>query len=44
LASAVISFVISYFEDSHEEHGIPAWVEPTVIFTILVLNGFVAIY
>lgn len=44
LASAVISYVISCFEDQHEEHGVPAWVEPTVIFVILILNATVAIY
>jgi len=44
LASAFVSFIISQFEDSKEEHALPAWIEPSVIFTILILNGFVAIY
>lgn len=37
--------MIAQFEDNqHEEHTIPSWVEPCVIFSILILNGVVAIY
>ncbi|KAL4466566.1 hypothetical protein ABPG72_010617 [Tetrahymena utriculariae] len=44
LLAALISFVISQFEDSHEDHAVPAWVEPAVIFTILICNAFVGIW
>jgi magnesium-transporting ATPase (P-type) len=44
LLAAVISFGISWFEDSHETHAVPAWVEPCVIFTILILNAIVGIW
>lgn len=43
LISAVISFLISLFTPE-EEHGIPAWVEPCVIFAILILNAIVGIW
>jgi Ca2+-transporting ATPase len=43
LLAAVVSFVISQFE-THDEGGVPGWVEPLVIFTILVLNACVGIY
>lgn len=42
ILAALISFVISQFEE-HEEHSVPAWVEPAVIFTILICNGVVGI-
>jgi len=42
--AAVISFVVSLFETEKEEHAVPGWVEPLVIFTILVLNAVVGIY
>lgn len=44
LLAAVISFVISQFEDHEEAHAIPPWVEPCVIFTILILNAVVGIW
>jgi magnesium-transporting ATPase (P-type) len=44
LLAAVISFVISQFEEHDEVHAVPAWVEPCVIFTILILNAFVGIW
>jgi hypothetical protein len=44
LAAGVISFVISYFEEDTDEHAIAAWVEPSVIAAILVINAFVGIY
>lgn len=44
MGAALVSFIISYFEDEKDEHAIPAWVEPAVIFTILVCNAFVGIY
>lgn len=31
-------------EDKNEEHSVPGYVEPLVIFTILVLNAIVSIY
>jgi Ca2+-transporting ATPase len=42
--AAVISFLVSLTEDNHEEHAVPGWVEPLVIFTILILNAAVGIY
>lgn len=44
LLAAVISFVISQFEDHEEVHAVPPWVEPCVIFTILILNAAVGIW
>eukprot|EP00331_Platyophrya_macrostoma_P007514 CAMPEP_0176423202 /NCGR_PEP_ID=MMETSP0127-20121128/10150_1 /TAXON_ID=938130 /ORGANISM="Platyophrya macrostoma, Strain WH" /LENGTH=1036 /DNA_ID=CAMNT_0017804121 /DNA_START=15 /DNA_END=3125 /DNA_ORIENTATION=- len=44
LLAAVVSFVVSQFEESKEEHTVPSWVEPAVIFTILILNAVVGIY
>lgn len=44
LGAALISFVISNFEEHEDEHTIPPWVEPCVIFTILIVNAFVGIY
>lgn len=43
LGAAIISFVISYF-GPHEENALPAWIEPCVILTILILNAIVGIY
>lgn len=43
LLAAVVSFVVSM--TSHDEHDtVPAWVEPVVIITILILNGCIGIY
>eukprot|EP00827_Trimyema_finlayi_P005490 TRINITY_DN585_c0_g1_i3.p1 TRINITY_DN585_c0_g1~~TRINITY_DN585_c0_g1_i3.p1 ORF type:complete len:1064 (+),score=436.88 TRINITY_DN585_c0_g1_i3:64-3192(+) len=45
LISAIVSFLVSKLGDQHEDHeGIPPWVEPLVIFTILVANACVGIY
>lgn len=44
LLAAVISFVVSQFEDHEDAHAIPPWVEPCVIFTILILNAGVGIW
>jgi len=30
--------------EKHNEHSIPAWVEPCVIFMILILNAVVGVY
>eukprot|EP01017_Pseudomicrothorax_dubius_P040984 TRINITY_DN650_c0_g1_i1.p1 TRINITY_DN650_c0_g1~~TRINITY_DN650_c0_g1_i1.p1 ORF type:complete len:1018 (+),score=363.95 TRINITY_DN650_c0_g1_i1:151-3204(+) len=43
LGAAVISFLITQF-GGHEEHGVPAWVEPLVIFMILIANAAVGIW
>ena len=43
LTAAVISFLISLFSPSQED-GLPSWLEPLVIFLILVANGFIVIY
>lgn len=41
-----MSYLISLFEgqESEAEHGVPPWVEPAVIFAILILNTVVGIY
>ena len=44
LVAAVISFLISTFSPDNEEDALPSWIEPLVIFIILIANGFVAIY
>ena len=44
LLAAVVSFVVSQFEDHNDEHTVPPWVEPCVIFTILILNATVGIW
>lgn len=54
LLSAVISFLVSQFgklisfnqkeETKENEHTIPAWIEPAVIFLILILNACVGIW
>jgi len=43
LGAAIISFVVSYFTDE-EADSLPPWIEPCVIFIILIANGFIAIY
>ena len=43
LISAVISFVLAFFEDGGES-GITAFVEPFVILLILVLNAVVGVW
>jgi magnesium-transporting ATPase (P-type) len=43
LMAALISFVVNYFTHDEEEH-IPPWVEPSVIFVILIANGGIGIY
>jgi len=41
--AAVVSFLTSYM--GHEEqNALPAWIEPAVIITIIILNGIVGIY
>jgi Ca2+-transporting ATPase len=42
--SAVISFIISMLSNEGHENELASWVEPCVIFTILVLNACVGIY
>lgn len=44
LGAAVISFLIAQFGHHEEEHSVPAWVEPLVIFTILIANAVVGIW
>jgi len=44
MLAAVISFVVSQFENHEDAHSVPAWVEPLVIFTILIANACVGIY
>ena len=43
LMAAVVSYLVSLF-GHEEENALPAWIEPAVIITILVLNGIVGIY
>ena len=44
LVAAVISFLISTFSPSDDEDVLPSWIEPLVIFMILIANGFIGIY
>ena len=44
LLAAIISFLISTFSPNDEEDALPSWIEPLVIFMILVANGFIGIY
>jgi Ca2+-transporting ATPase len=44
LAAACISFLISTFSPSDEDDSLPSWIEPLVIFLILIANGFIGIY
>lgn len=44
ILAAVVSFVVSQFEEGHDAHAVPSWVEPLVIFTILILNAVVGIW
>jgi Ca2+-transporting ATPase len=44
LGSAVISFLMAFFDKEAQEEGLAAYVEPFVILTILVLNAVVGIY
>lgn len=41
--AGIISFVISY-SSQNKEDDLPAWIEPFVIFIIIVLNSMVGIY
>jgi hypothetical protein len=43
ILAAVISFFASLF-GKEDEHAVPAWVEPCVIFAILICNACVGIY
>lgn len=43
LLAAVISFTVSIIGGQHEE-DLPAWVEPSVIISIIIANGFIGIY
>jgi len=35
---------LTYLTGPEEEHGVPPWVEPCVIFAILILNAVVGIW
>mmetsp|Transcript_20295 Transcript_20295/g.44334 ORF Transcript_20295/g.44334 Transcript_20295/m.44334 type:complete len:1049 (-) Transcript_20295:1149-4295(-) len=43
LLSALVSFVLAYFEE-HKEEGIRAYIEPLVIVLILILNAAVGVW
>lgn len=43
MLSAIVSFVVSMFS-KNEHDDIPAWIEPLVIFVILVLNATVGLW
>lgn len=44
LASAVVSFLLAYFDEASKEEGLTAYVEPIVILTILILNAIVGVW
>lgn len=45
LCAAVISFVISFLSHiSGNEEELPIWMEPLVIFMILIANGIIGVY
>lgn len=45
LGAALISFVISYFSHlSGHDSELPIWIEPFVIFLILIANGLIGLY
>lgn len=45
LCAAVVSFVLAWYDGSeHGETGITAFVEPLVIFLILIVNAFVGVW
>ncbi|CAL1140841.1 unnamed protein product, partial [Cladocopium goreaui] len=44
LASAMISFLLAFFDEKSKEEGLKAYVEPFVILTILILNAIIAIW
>jgi magnesium-transporting ATPase (P-type) len=43
LLAAVISYLVAYFAENDED-SIPPWVEPCVIFTILIANASIGVY
>lgn len=43
LTAAVISFLISLLSTGQED-DLPSWIEPLVIFLILIANGFIGVY
>lgn len=45
LLAAIISFVISFLSHySGNESDLPIWIEPLVIFMILIANGVIGVY
>jgi Ca2+-transporting ATPase len=44
LASAMVSFLLAYFDEESKEAGLAAYAEPFVILLILVLNAIVGVY
>jgi len=44
LASAMVSFLLAFFDEKSKEEGLKAYVEPFVILTILILNAIIAIW
>lgn len=45
LIAAIVSFIISKFSSTIESNNdLPAWIEPLIIFLIILANSLIGIY